>query len=97
MIMPYYLAVLSAAFTLINLFSFFLMLDDKKKSRLSLRRTSEGELLFVAICFGAAGIFAGMFIGHHKTQKLIFLVGVPLALLQNLALLYVVYLQFADL
>ncbi|MDD3006922.1 MAG: DUF1294 domain-containing protein [Candidatus Pacebacteria bacterium] len=78
-------------FLLINLISFFLMLDDKKKSRGSLRRTSEGALLFAAICFGALGIWAGMYLSRHKTQKIIFIVGVPLALLQNLVCLYSVY------
>jgi uncharacterized membrane protein YsdA (DUF1294 family) len=80
-----------AVFVLINLVSFFLMLDDKKKSRRSLRRTSEGALLFAAICFGAAGIYLGMLIARHKTRKLIFILGVPLALLQNLVCLYFIY------
>jgi len=84
-----------AAFAAINISSLFLMLDDKKRSRLSLKRTSEGTLLFAAICFGAAGIFAGMLIGRHKTQKPLFLIGVPLALLQNLALLYLVFAEFS--
>lgn len=91
MMIPSYVAA-SVAFLFINIFSFFLMLDDKKKSRLSLRRTSEGVLFFAAICLGAAGILAGMFVARHKTQKLLFLIGVPLALLQNLALLYVLYM-----
>ncbi len=83
--------ILMVVFAAINIFSFFLMLDDKKKSRLSLKRTSEGTLLFAAICFGAAGIFAGMFVARHKTQKPLFLIGAPLALIQNLALLYLIY------
>lgn len=77
--------------TLTNIFSFFLMLDDKKRARQEDRRISEGNLLFAAICFGAVGIWAGMFIARHKTQKLIFIIGVPLALLQNAAVLYLLY------
>lgn len=82
---------LLAVFGIINLISFFLMLDDKKKSRRSLRRTSEGALLFAAICFGAAGIYLGMFVARHKSRKLLFILGVPLALLQNLVCLYFIY------
>lgn len=80
-------------FGLVNLYAFFLMLDDKRKARRNQARTSEGDLLFAAICLGALGIYLGMFVARHKTQKLIFLVGVPLALLENLALLYLLYTQ----
>lgn len=78
-------------FVLINLFSFSLMLSDKKKSRKNEMRISEGALLFAAICFGALGVWAGMYVPRHKTQKMIFVIGVPLALLQNLAVVYFLY------
>lgn len=86
--MPLFLAAIYVA---VNVVSLTLMLDDKKRSRRNDRRISEGTLLFAAICFGAAGISAGMLIGRHKTQKIIFILGVPLALLQNLFLVYFIY------
>ena len=79
-------------FALINFFSFSLMLSDKKKSRKNEIRISEGALLFAAICFGALGIWAGMYVSRHKTQKMIFVIGMPLALLQNLAVVYLLYM-----
>lgn len=78
-------------FIAINVFCFFLMLSDKGRSRRGDSRISEGSLLFSAICFGAFGIWAGMICSRHKTQKMIFALGVPLAFLQNIALAYVIY------
>jgi uncharacterized membrane protein YsdA (DUF1294 family) len=85
--------LLLAVYAGINFFSFFLMLDDKKRARQEDMRISEGKLLFAAICFGALGIWLGMFVAHHKTQKMIFFIGVPLALLQNLSVVYLVYMN----
>ncbi|MFA6897162.1 MAG: DUF1294 domain-containing protein [Patescibacteria group bacterium] len=79
-------------YIIINIFSFSLMLSDKKKSRKDEMRISEGALLFAAICFGALGIWAGMYVSRHKTKKMIFVLGVPLALVQNLAVIYLLYL-----
>jgi uncharacterized membrane protein YsdA (DUF1294 family) len=81
-----------AAYLLLNLFSFSLMLEDKRRSRKESRRISEGGLLFAALAFGALGAWAGMYAARHKTQKMLFLLGVPLALLENLATLYLFYL-----
>lgn len=83
--------LLAALYLTGNGFSFLLMLDDKKRSRRNERRISEAALLFAAICFGAAGVLAGMLIGRHKTQKTAFILGVPLALLQNLSFFYFIY------
>lgn len=84
-------AILLAAYAVINIFSFIMMLDDKKRSQKDDRRISEGKLLFAAIAGGAPGVWAGMFIARHKTQKLIFVLGVPLALAQQLAAIYLLY------
>lgn len=80
---------------LINLCSFFLMLDDKQRARENDTRVSEGKLLFASIAFGALGVWAGMYVARHKTKKLIFVVGVPLALVEQLALLWFLVSQFA--
>lgn len=86
--------ILILILVILNIFSFILMLDDKKRAREDDRRISEGDLLFASICFGALGIWAGMFVARHKTRKLIFIVGVPLALLQNLLAIYFLYINF---
>jgi len=80
-------------FVLLNLISFLVMLSDKvSSSQLGARRISEGKMFFLAACFGALGVYVGMFIFHHKTQKGYFLIGIPLLFLENAATLYLIYL-----
>ncbi len=81
--------IIIVAFLFINLGAFLVMLVDKNKSRVSgAERISEGMLFFLATAFGSFGVYAGMFAFRHKTRKWYFIVGIPLLILQNLALLY---------
>ncbi|OGF26947.1 hypothetical protein A2303_01200 [Candidatus Falkowbacteria bacterium RIFOXYB2_FULL_47_14] len=78
-------------FLAMNLLSFFAMLSDKTRSRTNgAARIPEGALFFLAAFFGGPGIYAGMFVFRHKTRKWYFLLGVPLFILENLALLYLI-------
>jgi uncharacterized membrane protein YsdA (DUF1294 family) len=80
-------------FLAINLLAFFIMLADKIKStRPGAERISEGMLFFLATAFGSLGVYAGMFVFRHKTRKWYFLVGIPLVIIENVALLYLIYL-----
>lgn len=80
-------------FLAINLLAFLIMLLDKNKSKKNgAERISEGMLFFLATIFGSVGVLAGMFAFRHKTQKWYFLIGIPFLILQNMALLYLVYL-----
>ena len=73
----------------INAAAFFLMLWDKSRSRVAgAERISEGMLFSMAILFGSIGVFLGMFAFRHKTRKWYFLIGIPLAMAENLATLY---------
>ncbi len=79
---------------LINISSFIIMLIDKVKSiKHGSERISEGMLFFMAAAFGSLGIYAGMFVCHHKTRKWYFMIGVPILILQNLAFAYLLYLN----
>jgi len=79
--------------TLVNLLAFLIMFNDKlKASNLNSERISEGLLFFLAAVFGALGIYIGMFIFRHKTQKWYFLLGIPLLIIENIATIYIVYL-----
>ena len=70
-----------------------IMLADKIKSaKPGAERISEGMLFFLATAFGSVGVYAGMFVFRHKTRKWYFLAGIPLLVLQNAAVLYLVYL-----
>jgi uncharacterized membrane protein YsdA (DUF1294 family) len=80
-------------FLAINLIAFLIMFVDKyKSSKQESERISEGMLFFLATLFGSLGVYAGMFVFHHKTRKWYFLIGIPLLIIQNLALIYLVYL-----
>ncbi|MDD5083428.1 MAG: DUF1294 domain-containing protein [Candidatus Moranbacteria bacterium] len=84
---------LIAIFLLINTVAFFIMLSDKIRSRkIGAERISEGLLFFMAAALGSVGVWAGMFAFRHKTRKWYFLLGIPLLILQNIALLYLAYL-----
>ncbi len=79
-------------FLVMNLLAFFLMFWDKLKSRKNnAQRISEGVLFFLATAFGSLGVYLGMFVFRHKTQKWYFIVGIPLLIIQNSAFLYLVY------
>jgi uncharacterized membrane protein YsdA (DUF1294 family) len=82
-------------FLAVNLIAFLIMLADKIRSaKPGAERISEGMLFFLAAAFGSIGIYAGMFAFRHKTQKWYFLIGIPLLIMQNAAMLYLVYLCF---
>ena len=79
-------------FLVMNLLAFLLMFWDKLKSRKNnAQRISEGVLFFLATAFGSLGVYLGMFVFRHKTQKWYFIVGIPLLIIQNSAFLYLVY------
>lgn len=89
------LQAISAFFVFMNLLAVLVMYIDKRKSRKEgVERVSEGLLFFLATVFGSVGVFFGMFTFRHKTRKWYFLLGIPLLFLQNMALLYVIYLLF---
>ena len=76
----------------INLFAFFVMANDKRKSMQggNQERTPEGFLFFLAAAGGAAGIFLGMQVFRHKTKRWYFQLGIPLLILENAATLYTI-------
>ena len=80
----------------INIFAFFVMTNDKRKSIQggNIERTPEGVLFFLAAAGGSCGIYAAMILLRHKTRKWYFQVGIPLIILQNIALGYLIYINF---
>ncbi|KKQ52540.1 MAG: hypothetical protein US70_C0008G0027 [Parcubacteria group bacterium GW2011_GWD2_38_11] len=81
-------------FGVINLLAFFIMLLDKNKSKKAgAERISEGLLFFMATVFGSVGVYTGMIAFHHKTKKWYFIVGIPMLIIQNIALLHLIYVN----
>lgn len=89
-------SVVLAFFVAVNLTAFFVMWWDKVRSRkVGAERISEGLLFFMATMFGSVGVYAGMFVFRHKTQKWYFLVGIPMLIAENAAFLYLVVAQLS--
>jgi uncharacterized membrane protein YsdA (DUF1294 family) len=79
-------------FSIINFWSFLVMMIDKIKSKkIGSERISEGMMFFMASIFGSIGVYAGMFIFHHKTSKWYFLLGIPLLIIQNIATFFLLF------
>jgi len=79
--------------SLINISAFFIILIDKVKSaKFGVKRISEGLLFFMAAAFGSLGVYLGMFVCRHKTQKWYFITGIPLLMIENAATIYFIYL-----
>lgn len=80
--------VLFVVYAAINVAAFLVMTWDKRQSRVrGAERIPEGLLFFMAVAFGALGVFMGMFAFRHKTRVWYFLLGIPLAFANNLTLL----------
>ena len=79
--MVIYLIVMNAA-------AFLVMLADKNRAKKKLWRVPEAVLFILALLGGSLGIWAGMYLGRHKTRHLKFVVGIPLILIMQIVLLY---------
>ncbi len=83
-------AAWAIGFAIVNVVSFFVCVWDKQRAKTGEPRIPERVLWLFAVCFGALGIYAGMRIYHHKTQKSRFVYGVPLLFIAQLfAMIYV--------
>ena len=81
-----YVAIALAAW---NLIVFCVYGLDKYKAKKDKWRIPEKTLLLLAFFFGGLGAFLGMRVFRHKTKHRLFTIGVPLCLLLNIAVLYV--------
>ena len=76
-----YLIILNAA-------AFLLMLADKLKAKRGAWRIPEATLLGTAAFGGSIGALAGMYLFRHKTRHLKFTLGLPLILIAQIALAF---------
>ncbi len=72
---------------LMNAASFLLMLVDKLSAKKKLRRVPEAVLFTAALMGGSLGVWLGMYTCRHKTRHPKFVIGVPLILAAQVALL----------
>jgi uncharacterized membrane protein YsdA (DUF1294 family) len=89
-VLSYYQIFLLAVWSLINVVAFVYMGIDKARALSNKRRVPEAHLLFLAIMFCAFGVLAGMIVFRHKIRNIYFAIGVPIVLVENFCLLYLV-------
>ena len=77
----------------INLLTFFIYGIDKWKAKRNKWRVPEATLLMLAALGGSVGALLGMSVFHHKTKHKKFLIGVPLILLAQVVLAWLIYSQ----
>lgn len=76
---------------IINLIGLSMMGIDKYKAKIKAWRIPESNLFLIAIVGGSIGSLAGMFIFRHKTKHWSFLIGMPLIIVIQLALIIWLY------
>jgi len=74
-----------------NLIPFLLMAVDKYKAAHGKWRISEQVLLTAAFAMGGIGSFLGSVVFRHKTRKWKFRILLPVALLFNLSVIFLVW------
>lgn len=67
---------------------------DKLAAKKSIQRISEKRLLLLAVCGGAAAMYITMCIIRHKTRHNKFMVGLPLIILVQTAILLLLAKNF---
>ena len=82
-----YMGVMSIA-------TFVLFGIDKKKAIAHQWRIKEATLILMSFLGGALGGIIGMSLFRHKTRKPKFFIGVPLALICNIATVVLIYYFF---
>lgn len=92
--MEYLPQLFLALIAILNLISFSLVYIDKRKSVAHAERIPEVDFFVWSIFFSSLGVLGGMFAFRHKTQKLNFVVGISILLLQQIALAYLLISRF---
>ena len=74
----------------INIVTFLVYGIDKWKAKQGSWRILEATLLILAVIGGSIGALLGMRVWHHKTMHKKFKYGLPLILLVQIALIYLI-------
>ena len=75
----------------ITIVTFLVYGIDKWKAKQGSWRISEASLLILAVIGGSIGALFGMKVWHHKTMHKKFKYGLPLILLGQIALIYLIF------
>ena len=73
----------------VNICTFLVYGIDKQRARSGRWRIPESRLLLLAAVGGSLGAWMGMYVFHHKTRKAKFCLGIPLILVIQCALTFI--------
>ncbi|MDD7025441.1 MAG: DUF1294 domain-containing protein [Oscillospiraceae bacterium] len=76
-----------------NILGFALMGTDKSRARNGKWRIRERTLFLFSLLGGSIGTLTGMYVFRHKTKHWYFVIGMPLILIAQLALVLWIYLH----
>lgn len=79
---------------IINIITFAVFGIDKRKAIKHKWRVPEATLFILSIIGGSLGGIFGMYIFHHKTKKIYFLIGIPLIFVLQTTLAVYLYIKF---
>ncbi len=87
--------ILTLYLVVINIAAFAMMGIDKKRAKKHKWRIPETRLFASALMGGGLGAVTGMYFFRHKTKHWYFVVGMPLIMILNFAIIYaaVIYLE----
>lgn len=74
-----------------NLAAFLMYGADKRRAKKNRWRISEKALIMVALIGGSVGALGGMYLFRHKTKHVKFIIGVPVILVIQILIVYIVY------
>ncbi len=77
----------------INLTGFIIMGIDKKRAKYQAWRIPEATLFAVSLFGGCMGSLLGMYTFRHKTQKPMFVIGMPAILTLHVLLIIILFLS----
>ena len=80
--------IINTYLVLVNAAACLLMLADKLKAKRGVWRIRESTLMGVALAGGSLGAIVGMFAFRHKTRHLKFSLGLPLILVGQLLICF---------
>ena len=77
----------------INIIGFLIMWLDKRRAKKGQWRIPEKTIFIITGLGGGIGTIAGMYVFRHKTQKVAFVVGLPIiTILEIILALYYIFL-----
>lgn len=81
-------------FVIINIIGFLIMYIDKQKAKKGKWRIPEKTIFIVTALGGGIGTVSGMYAFRHKTQKINFVIGLPLITIVEIAA--IIYFAFIN-